>query len=268
MPLPDGAGEVLEARGLSRRLWALRIGATIMKKQYVELFGHPEELVAHSHIPSKYGTLPSGNHICTSQPRTMLVFPRCTLKILIYPHRDLVGLVPLVFGRGWSRRDHDLDHAICAGEYETVFENGIEHRLLGGTRPHNRLRLDIVKAIQELGSNSKAAPPSWMLAMDQKSQDDDIRILLERLTILEHQRTKKARKRARISGKKGGAPLKDKPKLITAAVEAVKERLRNNPTRSLGLRLPPQKRRDRTLAIVYNRGHEINNQYQREALDP
>jgi len=37
---------------------------------------------------------------------------------------------------------------------------------------------------------------------------------------------------------------------------------------TLGLRLPPQKRRDRTLAIVYNRGHEINNQYQREALDP
>ena len=40
------------------------------------------------------------------------------------------------------------------------------------------------------------------------------------------------------------------------------------PSHRLGLRLPPQKRRDRTLAIVYNRGHEINNQYQREALDP
>jgi len=40
------------------------------------------------------------------------------------------------------------------------------------------------------------------------------------------------------------------------------------PITALALRLPPQKRRDRTLAIVYNRGHEINNQYQREALDP
>jgi len=48
-------------------------------------------------------------------------------------------------------------------------------------------------------------------------------------------------------------------------------RRRNKPNRrhtALALRLPPQKRRDRTLAIVYNRGHEINNQYQREALDP
>jgi len=36
----------------------------------------------------------------------------------------------------------------------------------------------------------------------------------------------------------------------------------------LGLRVPPQKRRDKLCGLLYNRGHESKNQYQREAIGP
>ena len=70
--------------------------------------------------------------------------------------------------------------------------------------------------------------------------------------------------------------LQEKPLLKTKSLGG---RLRQKPVKpgycdletvevGLALRLPPQKRRDKGCDMMYKRGHEINNQYQREALDP